>query len=101
MLDGGAIKSEAGALSLVVPRVAPPKASTAARSQSTCACHIYGRAVALSSSDNESRHFFVAGPNNVFDLGNYDWALPFKISVAILLFLELAGLSAAGRIFVR
>jgi hypothetical protein len=35
--------------------------------------------------------------NNVFDVGNGDWALPFKISVWILLVLEVAGLSAAGR----
>jgi hypothetical protein len=44
-----------------------------------------------------AEHFFVAGPNNVFDVGNGDWAMPFKISVWILLFLEVAGLSVAGR----
>lgn len=41
-------------------------------------------------------HFFAAGPNNVFDVGSSDLALPFKVSVAMLVFLELAGLSAAG-----
>jgi Zn-dependent alcohol dehydrogenase len=45
-----------------------------------------------------AEHLFVAGPNNVFDVGNGDWAMPFKISVWILLFLEVAGLSAAGRV---
>ncbi len=45
-----------------------------------------------------SEHFFVAGPNNVFDVGTGDWTVPFKISVAILLLLEVAGLSAAGRV---
>jgi hypothetical protein len=45
-----------------------------------------------------AEHFFVAGPNNVFDVGNGDWALPFKISVWMLLVLEVAGLSAAGRV---
>jgi hypothetical protein len=44
-----------------------------------------------------AEHFFVAGPNNVFDVGNADWAVPFKISVWVLLFLQVAGLSAAGR----
>ncbi len=43
-------------------------------------------------------HFVVAGPNNVFDVGTGDWTVPFKISVAILVFLEVAGLSAAGRV---
>jgi hypothetical protein len=44
-----------------------------------------------------SEHFFVTGPNNVFDVGNGDWALLFKISVAILVLLEVAGLSVSGR----
>lgn len=44
-----------------------------------------------------AEHLFVAGPNNVFDVSNGDWAMPFKISVWMLLFLEVAGLSAAGR----
>ncbi len=44
-----------------------------------------------------SEHFFVAGPNNVFDVGTGDWTVPFKISVAILVLLEVAGLAAAGR----
>jgi hypothetical protein len=44
-----------------------------------------------------AEHFFVSGPNNVFDVGNGDWASLFKVSVAILVVLEIAGLSAAGR----
>jgi hypothetical protein len=44
-----------------------------------------------------TEHFLVAGPNNVFDIGSGDSAVPFKISVWVLLFLEVAGLSAAGR----
>jgi hypothetical protein len=44
-----------------------------------------------------TEHFFVAGPNNVFDVANGDWALPFKISVWILLVVQVAGVSAAGR----
>lgn len=44
-----------------------------------------------------AEHLFVAGPNNVFDVSNGDWAMPFKISVWMLLFVEVAGLSAAGR----
>ncbi len=44
-----------------------------------------------------TEHFFVAGPNNVFDVANGDWAFPFKVSVWILLVLEVAGLSAAAR----
>lgn len=44
-----------------------------------------------------SEHFFITGPNNVFDVGNGDWALLFKISVAILVLLEVAGLSVSGR----
>ena len=42
-------------------------------------------------------HFFTAGPNNVFDVGNGDWASLFKISVGILVFLEVAGLLVSGR----
>lgn len=42
-------------------------------------------------------HFFVTGPFNVFDVGHGDWTLLFKISVAILVVLEIAGLSATGR----
>ncbi|MGH7224634.1 MAG: hypothetical protein ACRELF_15530 [Gemmataceae bacterium] len=45
-------------------------------------------------------HFFVAGPYNVFDVGYGDWTLPFKISVAILVVLEVAGLAAVGRMLV-
>jgi hypothetical protein len=53
---------------------------------------------ALGLSIGSYEHFFVSGPNNVFDVGDGDWALPFRISVAILVLLEVAGLSAAGRI---
>lgn len=45
-------------------------------------------------------HFFVAGPVNVFDVGYGDWTLPFKASVAILVILEVAGLSASGRMLI-
>ncbi|MHB8815002.1 MAG: hypothetical protein ACYDAE_17255 [Steroidobacteraceae bacterium] len=45
-------------------------------------------------------HFFVAGPFNVFDVGYGDWTLLFKISVAILVLCEVAGLSATGRMLV-
>ena len=52
-------------------------------------------AVGLSVGSYE--HFFVSGPNNVFDVGDGDWTMPFRISVAILVLLEAAGLSATGR----
>lgn len=42
-------------------------------------------------------HFFVAGPYNVFDVSSGPWILPFDISVALLVIVQLAGLSAAGR----
>lgn len=42
-------------------------------------------------------HFLVAGPNNVFDVGDGDWTVLFKISVAILIVFEVAGLSVTGR----
>lgn len=45
-------------------------------------------------------HFFVSGPNNVFDVGSGAWTLLFKLSVAILVVLEVAGLSATGRMLV-
>jgi hypothetical protein len=44
-----------------------------------------------------SEHFFIAGLNNVFDVGSGAWALLFKISVAILVVLEVAGLAVSGR----
>jgi hypothetical protein len=43
-------------------------------------------------------HFFVAGPNNVFDAGYSSWAILFDASVALLVALEIAGLWSAGRI---
>lgn len=45
-------------------------------------------------------HFFVAGPFNVFDIGDGDWTFLFKVSVAILVVFEVAGLSATGRMLV-
>jgi hypothetical protein len=45
-----------------------------------------------------AEHFLVAGPNNLFDVGNGAWTISFKISVWVLPFLEVAGLSAAGRV---
>jgi hypothetical protein len=44
-----------------------------------------------------SEHFFVAGPTNVFDVGNGNWALPFKLSVVTLVLLEVTGLLTAVR----
>src|SRR5580692_4604265 len=43
-------------------------------------------------------HFFVGGPNNVFDAGYSSWAILFDASVALLVALEIAGLWSAGRI---
>ena len=45
-------------------------------------------------------HFFVAGPNNVFDGGYGGWAILFDVTVALLVALEIAGLWSAGRILV-
>ena len=45
-------------------------------------------------------HFFIAGPNNVFDAGHSGWAILFDISVALLVALEIAGLWSAGRILI-
>lgn len=45
-------------------------------------------------------HFFTASPVNVFHIGDGDWTVLFKISVAILVILQLAGLSATGRMLV-
>jgi hypothetical protein len=42
-------------------------------------------------------HFFVAGPYNVFDAGSGDWVLPWKVSVGLLVLVQVAGLSAGGR----
>jgi len=42
-------------------------------------------------------HFFVAGPYNVFDVGRGHLVLAFDISVALLVVVQVAGLSAAGR----
>jgi len=43
-------------------------------------------------------HFFVAGPYNVFDVGSGHWVLPFDVSVALLVLVQVAGLSVAGRL---
>lgn len=34
-------------------------------------------------------HFFVAGPYNVFDVGSGHWVLPFDISVALLVVVQV------------
>jgi hypothetical protein len=47
-----------------------------------------------------AEHFFVAGPNNIFDVINNHWTAPFKISVWALLVVEIAGLAAAARVLV-
>jgi hypothetical protein len=41
-------------------------------------------------------HFVVAGPYNVFDVGSGHWVLPFDISVALLVVVQVAGLAAAA-----
>lgn len=43
-------------------------------------------------------HFFIPGPNNVFDAGLGVVALLFRINVALLVALEIAGLWGAGRL---
>jgi hypothetical protein len=45
-------------------------------------------------------HLFLASPLNVFDIGDGDWTALFKISVALLVVFQLAGLSATGRMLV-
>ncbi len=45
-------------------------------------------------------HFFMESPVNVFHMGDGDWTVLFKISVAILVVFQLAGLSATGRMLV-
>jgi len=43
-------------------------------------------------------HFFVPGPNNVFDAGVGTVAFLFRFTVGLLLILEIGGLWCAGRI---
>lgn len=43
-------------------------------------------------------HFFIPGPNNVFDAGSGSVALLFRINVALLVALEIAGLWGAARL---
>ena len=43
-------------------------------------------------------HFFIPGPNNVFDAGVGGVALLFRINVALLVALEIAGLWGAARL---
>lgn len=43
-------------------------------------------------------HFFIAGPNNVFDAGAGTVAFLFRVNVALLVALEIAGLWGAGRL---
>lgn len=46
-------------------------------------------------------HFFVPGPNNVFDAGVGTVAFLFRFTVALLLILELGGIWGAGRLMLR
>ena len=43
-------------------------------------------------------HFFIPGPNNVFDAGVSGVAFLFRINVALLVALEIAGLWGAARL---
>lgn len=43
-------------------------------------------------------HFFIPGPNNVFDAGHSAVAFLFRINVALLVALEIAGLWGAARL---
>jgi hypothetical protein len=43
-------------------------------------------------------HFFIPGPNNVFDAGHSGVAFLFRINVALLVALEIAGLWGAARL---
>ena len=43
-------------------------------------------------------HFFIPGPNNVFDSGHGGLAFLFRMNVALLVALEIAGLWGAGRL---
>jgi hypothetical protein len=43
-------------------------------------------------------HFFIPGPNNVFDVGVSGVAFLFRINVALLVALEIAGLWGAARL---
>src|SRR5215467_11283228 len=43
-------------------------------------------------------HFFIPGPNNVFDAGVGGVAFLFRINVALLVILQIAGLWGAARI---
>jgi len=43
-------------------------------------------------------HFFIPGPNNVFDAGVGGVALLFRINVALLVILQIAGLWGAARL---
>jgi hypothetical protein len=43
-------------------------------------------------------HFFIPGPNNVFDAGVGGVAFLFRINVALLVALEIAGLLGAARL---
>jgi hypothetical protein len=43
-------------------------------------------------------HFFIPGPNNVFDAGAGSVAFLFRINVALLVALEIAGLWGAARL---
>ena len=43
-------------------------------------------------------HFFIPGPNNVFDAGGGGVAFLFRLSVALLVFLEIAGLWSSARL---
>jgi hypothetical protein len=43
-------------------------------------------------------HFFIPGPNNVFDVGAGGVAFLFRFSVALLVALEIAGLWGAARL---
>lgn len=41
-------------------------------------------------------HFSVTGPYNVFDVGTGHWVFLWKVSVALLIVVQIAELSAAG-----
>lgn len=46
-------------------------------------------------------HFFITGPYDVFDAGSGPWVFPWKVTVALLVVVQLAGLAAGGRVLVQ
>lgn len=88
------IGAQAGVLTLVGVSLLWPQYRLATLAGSLLLMAVFAVGLVIGSLE----HFFIPGPNNVFDAGTGNVAFLFRINVALLVALEIAGLWGAARL---